>query len=68
MINFKLIKINLILNKFTQANFRTNSLIAILRQKKRKYFNSFRKIISTINNYITEFLQCFLKKKTTLKI
>lgn len=68
MPNLELVKVNLILDGFTQADIRPSTLVTALRDKKKDHFSDFGKTISTIKDYVADFLHIILEDKTTLKI
>ena len=68
MPNLKLVKTNLILDRFAQADLRQSILVLALRDKKKGYLSGLGKAISTIKEYVANLLHFFLKEKTTPEI
>lgn len=67
MPNLKLVKTNPILDKSVQANLRSSTLIAALRNKTKNHYSDLRNIISIIKNYITDLLYHFSRKRPYLR-
>lgn len=68
MLNLKSVKVNLILDRFAQADLRPSILVSALRDKKKNYFSGLGKAINIIKKYIADFLDSLLKKKTILEM
>ena len=68
MLNFRSIKVNLILNGFAQANLRYNILVSILKDKKKDYFNGLGKTASTIKDHINSSFNLISKEITPSEI
>lgn len=62
MPNLESLKVNLILDRFAQANLRPSNLISGLRDKKKNYLNNLEKAISTIKDYVNNSLHPLLEE------
>ena len=68
ILNLELLKTNLILHRFVQADPRPSTLMSVMKDIKKDYFSCYGKVISTVKGNLANFLYPFFDNKIVPKI